>query len=428
MHKKTRIGDRLFARMGVVTRATQESRDLETRVLTALGGSESLALIAVRFDGCVAYWNRAAEALLGWSAREVLGRQLPAIPAEARDEFADSLRRVEEGESFSDELAVRRRDRSKIELALRFAPVIGERDEVEAALLVADDVTVLNRAKRTGERLLAVTEAALRLDVLPTVLNMVVDVIEQQAEDLRAVIQLRTLEPHHDPGCAGEAGTVVQPIWAFDATRLGSIRVVTQPHRSLTIHEVAIVREAAGLAALILERYRDRDQLRHLALHDPLTGLPNRLVADDRLEQARAQARASGGQVGILLIDLDKFKAINDGFGHLTGDAILQHTTQRLSACLRAQDTLARLGGDEFMAILPAIDGPAAAERVARRMLQACADAVDVDGREVAVSISIGITCSHGTRVEPLQLRIEADRALYRDKASGGTYVLAGAP
>jgi diguanylate cyclase (GGDEF)-like protein len=158
----------------------------------------------------------------------------------------------------------------------------------------------------------------------------------------------------------------------------------------------------------------DRD--RHQATHDALTGLPNWELLRDRLAQGLAAATGSEGEIALLLIDLDRFKEINDGLGHSYGDKLLCQVGPRLRSVLRDGDTLARLGGDEFAVLLPSVDGVEEARVVAERLRQVLHRAFDVDGIVLDVEASIGIVLSpwHGTDTEEL-LR-NADIAMYAAK------------
>jgi diguanylate cyclase (GGDEF)-like protein len=155
---------------------------------------------------------------------------------------------------------------------------------------------------------------------------------------------------------------------------------------------------------------------RHQATHDALTGLPNWALLRDRLEQGLAAATRSDGEVALLLIDLDRFKEINDSLGHTYGDKLLVQVGPRLQSVLRDGDTVARLGGDEFAVLLPSVDGVAEAQAVAERLREALHRPFDVEGVALDVEASIGIVLSpwHGTDTEVL-LR-NADIAMYAAK------------
>jgi diguanylate cyclase (GGDEF)-like protein/PAS domain S-box-containing protein len=165
------------------------------------------------------------------------------------------------------------------------------------------------------------------------------------------------------------------------------------------------------------ERYRELSveaaEFRRQALEDPLTGLPNRILLDDRLGTTLRAAQRSGEPCAVLLIDLDGFKEINDTKGHHAGDEVLRQVALRLKIALRAQDTPARIGGDEFAAVLPNTDA-AGATRTAERIVRAL--------EEIRASIGIAVFPDHGKKSE--ELLEHADQAMYHAKDSGGGYAL----
>lgn len=176
-----------------------------------------------------------------------------------------------------------------------------------------------------------------------------------------------------------------------------------------------------GIKADITERREMQDRIEHLAYHDMLTGLPNRSLLHERLKWSAALAERQKQAVALLYIDLDGFKAINDGLGHEAGDQVLKVASERLRRCLRQSDTLARLGGDEFVALLMVqADDPAAeAGTVATRMIEALRDPVPTGAGEATVGASIGIAL-HPRGGEDIEscLRL-ADQAMYRAKRQG---------
>ncbi|MFT8246700.1 putative bifunctional diguanylate cyclase/phosphodiesterase [Roseomonas sp. BN140053] len=157
-----------------------------------------------------------------------------------------------------------------------------------------------------------------------------------------------------------------------------------------------------------------------LAAHDLLTGLPNRALFADRLGQVLAMARREAEPMAVLCLDLDRFKEVNDTLGHAAGDRLLKVVSARLSATLRDSDTLARLGGDEFAIIQPRARQPEAADALARRLIAALEEPVDLDGHQASVGVSIGIAMAdrYG-QADPMQLMRDADLALYKAKESG---------
>jgi diguanylate cyclase len=160
-------------------------------------------------------------------------------------------------------------------------------------------------------------------------------------------------------------------------------------------------------------------QLEHAATHDSLTGLPNRVLLGDRLAQATAQSERYSRGFAVLVVDLDRFKSINDSLGHLAGDGMLKEAARRLSAVSRKADTLARLGGDEFVLVLNEIASPREAESVASKVLASLAEPFVLSGLDVQISASIGISVFPEDGVDAETLLQHADAAMYHAKKNG---------
>jgi len=169
----------------------------------------------------------------------------------------------------------------------------------------------------------------------------------------------------------------------------------------------------------VTERRRAEEATRHQALHDPLTGLPNRRLFNDRLEHSLARQARSGTSIAVLVIDLDGFKTVNDSLGHGVGDSLLVAIAQRFRSALRTSETIARLGGDEFAILIEDLRSPDEGEIVAQRMLDALADPVPLTDREVAIGASIGIAIADHIDDAPERLLSNADAAMYRAKREG---------
>lgn len=166
-------------------------------------------------------------------------------------------------------------------------------------------------------------------------------------------------------------------------------------------------------------RKRFEQQLLRQANYDILTGLPNRMLALDRLKLALAQARREGSMVGVMFLDLDNFKHINDTLGHDAGDSLLIEAARRISSCLRGSSTVARLGGDEFLVILPGLAGPESTSQVAERILATFEPAYALNGQEVFVTTSIGISIFPTDSDNSGTLLQHADAAMYQAKHQG---------
>jgi diguanylate cyclase (GGDEF)-like protein len=163
----------------------------------------------------------------------------------------------------------------------------------------------------------------------------------------------------------------------------------------------------------------DARRFEFLAHHDPLTGLPNRAMFEERAREAVARARRHGETAALLFLDLDNFKEINDSLGHEVGDALLRAAGERLRGCVRGEDFVARIGGDEFCVLLQGLGDPREAAGVAQKIVEALAQPCRIGEREVACGASVGIACTPQDSAEAAELLRLADAAMYRAKDAG---------
>ncbi len=174
-----------------------------------------------------------------------------------------------------------------------------------------------------------------------------------------------------------------------------------------------------GTTIDITERKRAEEQVKHLAFHDPLTNLPNRLLFSDRLTLAVAQAHRHGQRLAVLFLDLDRFKVINDSLGHSVGDELLRQVAERIQEYVREGDTVARLGGDEFTLLVPGITAEEDAAKIAKKICDAIHDPFWIDGRELFVTTSMGVAVYPSDGHDAETLVRNADSAMYRAKEQG---------
>lgn len=220
---------------------------------------------------------------------------------------------------------------------------------------------------------------------------------------VRAALSSARGDEHHDFRFRRRDGT---ELWAM----LSTSHLLDQEHTSTG---------TLAMVSDITARKQVEQRLAYQALHDPLTGLPNRLLLLDRLEQAMARARRSGGWTGVLFFDLDRFKVVNDGLGHGSGDELLMVVASRLVASARPMDTVARFGGDEFVVLCEDMPDEATAAVVADRIGAAVRHPVRLGDREVTVTMSIGIATDKAGAADPEGLLRDADAAMYEAKLRG---------
>lgn len=174
-----------------------------------------------------------------------------------------------------------------------------------------------------------------------------------------------------------------------------------------------------GLFSDITERKREEDHIRHLAHFDALTGLPNRILFGDRLRRMLAMQERRGGRMALLYLDLDRFKIVNDQYGHAFGDKVLIEAARRMKGCVRDSDTLSRRGGDEFVALLESHDPKSSAALVSRKLIDAVSQPMEIDGHHVEIGLSIGIALYPADSDNAEGLLEAADHAMYAAKQGG---------
>jgi diguanylate cyclase (GGDEF)-like protein/PAS domain S-box-containing protein len=220
----------------------------------------------------------------------------------------------------------------------------------------------------------------------------------------------------------------------------GSARLMGAPGADLSLRrkdgrvvpvEISLGPAGADTVAVIrdvTERRRMEVALEHRALHDPLTDLANRSLFFDRLHQAISGARREGGQIALVMLDLDGFKAINDAHGHAVGDGLLKKLAERLRRGLRSTDTAARIGGDEFALVLPLVSNRPAVERMARKRLAIAQEPLSIGRKMVHLGVSAGIAMYPEDGRDADTLLRHADTAMYAAKREGRSLVFHTSP
>ncbi len=239
--------------------------------------------------------------------------------------------------------------------------------------------------------------------------RMVIDASDEPA-DAAEQARLRAL---------GRGAMLLLPLVALSEP-VGVAELTASGHRPVDERRLALARTLAFEAAMAIENGRLYQQLRHRALHDPLTGLANRSLFHDRVEHALARlVRREGATIAVLFIDLDDFKAVNDALGHARGDRLLALVAERLRAVVRPADTVARLGGDEFALLLEELTSDDEALAVAERVVDALAAPFELAGQPVRTSVSIGVALRSTVGATVDELVGEADIAMYEAKRTG---------
>lgn len=391
-------------------------------------------LVCICREGRITYINPHGAEMLGFPALDLLGREfadfvdpdygeLMALGLEtfAEEEGGVPLKLVLDGER-------------SIDVHMTVAALDTEGDEVPSFMVECRDITEYIRAAReAGER-----EKRLRR-ILDTVADGIITVgtdgrIETFNPAAERIFGFQARE------VLGQPVTILVPesvhgneeIASYIENKgtqiLGKARELEGRRKDGTTFPMELTaaelkeergRVLAGVVRDITERKKAEEEIKRLALHDALTGLPNRNMFNDRLERAIGRAKRLHRQVGLMFIDLDKFKPVNDNLGHDAGDFVLKGVAERLRAHLRTTDTIARVGGDEFVVILENLDDWHAAGGVAQKLIESLAEPFDWRGTPCDLGASIGIAVYPRDAETPADLIRCADDAMYRVKQSG---------
>ena len=368
------------------------------------------AVVAIASDGRIVFVNALAEALFGYPREELLGQPVQMLwPEGVRDRYARNVQLYFETEHplhFSSEVWGLRRDGSEFAGEMSWGTVSTESGTL--LLAIGRDVSARRTAEMRLRAIAAMSERALAGADPAELAREAVELIQSTLPVSGA--QVRLAGGTALAGHGTTAGASVRlPIGLDD-------ELIVAPEGVLTDEELSVVLAVASTLATALTRLRGEERMRYDAVHDPLTGLANRTLLRDRLEHALARSAREGGDTGVLFVDLDNFKQVNDAYGHATGDAVLAELGGRLQSAVRPADTVARLGGDEFVVVCEQVD-EARALAFARRLDAAIRLPLTVDGVVHSLSASIGIALGHG---DPDALLHEADAAVYQAKAARG--------
>jgi diguanylate cyclase (GGDEF)-like protein/PAS domain S-box-containing protein len=371
------------------------------------------AVVAITRDERMAFVNALAEELFGYRREELLGKPVQMLwPERLRGRYTDNMRlyfQTEHPLRFSTEVWGLRRDGTEFAGEMSWGIVGSAAGPL--LLAIGRDVTQRRASEERVRALAAMGERALGGADPAELANDAVALI-------RRTLPVEGVEVRLADGAAlaSDGPVASAPL----RLRIGTgDEMLVQPDRKLSDEEMTVLRAVANILATAMERLRDEDQMRHDALHDPLTGLANRTLLYDRLHHALAQSEREHERTGVLFLDLDNFKQINDEHGHRFGDELLAALGDRLRGVVRPADTVARVGGDEFVVIYEHADD-AGALALADRLETAISAPIEIGGIHFRLSASIGIAIGDGDAEELIRA---ADAAVYRAKAAGGARV-----
>ncbi|MGD0473332.1 MAG: EAL domain-containing protein [Candidatus Velthaea sp.] len=468
LRRLTDFGDLVAAQLMLHARSLQVEAQL-----AALNAASPSAIIFAHRDGTIGSWNAGASRLLGWLPDEMIGKEYALAPPD-RVEEVQRLRRInlERGEIFHG-VETKRLTRAGLllDVSISAGPIRDANGDISGTVVIMDDHTQRNRLREAERKRSRILELAANDAPLTQILAGLVESVEFSIDDsictilrckgnalehvasgpalppmwIEAISQARIGPSEGSCGTAAYFGKTIivddiatdarwetprplalqlglQACWSapiFNAQGIvhGTLAVYSHRPRLPTEDQLRVMHDAARLASIAIEGQRSRDRLEDLALRDTLTGLPNRAVFEDRLRHAIEAAKRTRERVFIGLLDLDRFKLINDTLGHVVGDQLLIEVANRLRQAARPQDTIARMGGDEFLFLLTGVENRDTAEGIARRVLAELDHSFSPSGNELFVHASLGFSVYPDDATDPTQLLRLADRVMYEVKA-----------
>lgn len=429
--------------------AAEEGLEKERRLLASIVFSSQDAIISKNLDGIVTSWNRGAEKVFGYSAAEIVGQPiLMLIPDERRDEEDRVLAAIRQGKSIEHYETTRiRKGGRPIGVSVTVSPIRDHQGRIIGASKIARDMS----ERRQMEDALREQEESFRL--IAENLDGFVATLDIDGRRLynspsyarllgkRAILGTLSLDDVH-PGDRERVSRAFRDTVATGISQHLEYRFLMADGRICLLESRSgVIRDDKGRTIRVVvvshdvtERRQAEEKIHHLAFHDPLTQLPNRLMLHDRLDHSMAAGKRSGCYGALMFLDLDNFKPLNDTHGHKAGDLLLIEVTARLKSCVREMDTVARFGGDEFVVLLSELhahrdQSTSQAERIAEKIRLTLSEPyrliIKQDGtaNDTAIvhrcTVSIGVVLFIGHEESADDIVKWADAAMYQAKADG---------
>lgn len=459
--------------------STEEVLRQTSQKFEALIDASPISIIARDQDMRIVKWNPAAERMFGWAEQEVLGRMMPFVPSDRDEEVAAIRERLRGGEPLNNYETVRlHKDGRRIDISISTTVMRDALGRPTGFISLATDITERKRAERRLQMEHTVTrileESRTVEDALPRVMRTIAEtggwaygarwehdktadllrcmetwcVDVPEVREFMAFSRVRTQVAGTSRGPIHQVWTTGAPAWIPDVAQDISMRrgpaALKAGLRSAFAFPILVGEEFYGVIELFARDPRQPDpwlveavhtlgsqigqfiarksaeqNLRFFASHDPLTGLFNRNMFDDRLHQALAQAARFERSLALLFIDLDGFKLVNDTLGHTAGDLLLGELAKRLRATLREGDVIGRIGGDEFVVLIEEFTEVVQVAEVAKKVLENVVRPFTLQGRECQVTASLGISVFPDDGKDADTLIRNADMAMYLVKQQG---------
>jgi len=399
---------------------------METAITNAILECAGEGIYGLDRDGMTTFANVAATRMTGWSLDELVGKLQHAIIHHTRSdgnpyprELCPIYAALRDGEVHHiEEEVFWRKDGTSFPVSYTSTPL--QKDGVSiGAVVIFRDITRRRQRERWDQNYRMVLEMVAACAPLPQSLAALIAAVGESQPGLAVTIDA------HGPGPTPAAEDHQSPCWSRTIAGgsgeiLGSIQAYQRGCQELPPEAQEILQLACGLSSIAIANRNLLDQLAHQATHDLLTGLVNRTVFQDRLDQALAQAKRYRSKVAVYMIGLDRFRDVSDAYGPKAADSFLIETVNRLQRLLEDEDTLARVGESELALMIPRVSNTAACLALSSSMVQSLQRPAWVDGNEFVGSLSVGIVLYPEHGEAPLALQKHAHEAMYRASAMGG--------
>lgn len=426
---------------------------VERRFRRMIEDVSDCAIISLNVNGHVVAWNEGARRIKGYAAHEILGKHFSRFyPIEdiAQDRPEKLLALAKQNGRYQEEGWRVRKDGSSYWASVMMSAIHDDDGTLIGFTKITRDLTERRNAEEVlaqSNRLREAIMDAAPYSIITTDTQGVITSLNPAAERMLMytgddLIGKQTLQIMHDSNeVAARAedlsiqyGTLIEP--GFEVFVRESRSGVSTEHEWTYIRKdgsrfpvqlaVNALRDSdqkiigfIGIAYDITQRKMREEYTRHVSLHDDLTGLPNRALLNDRIAVAIESAKRNQKRVGVMMLDLDHFKKINDTLGHHVGDELLKVVAERLRKNLRKSDTAARMGGDEFIVVTPDMSDAKDCDLIAKTLVRAISEPIQIGMHELAITPSIGVSCFPDDGEEASTLIKYADAAMYQTKAAG---------
>jgi diguanylate cyclase (GGDEF)-like protein/PAS domain S-box-containing protein len=426
---ETGDGGRVSVRVDITA---SKQAEVELRKLERAMEQSPASVVITNTHGDIEYVNPKFEQISGYSAEEVVGQNPRILKSgeKSPEEYKDMWDMLQSGKEWRGYFHNKRKDGSIYWESATISALRGDDGEVTHFIAVKEDITARKRAEDqlrmnatvfdTASEGIIVTDADNRIKTVNPAFSRITG---YEPEDVIGLDPKVLSSGRHDAAFYRHLWKQVETrgFWSGEIWNRRKDGVVFPEWLSIVVirDDAGKVEEHVAVFSDISQRKQDEEQIRRQANYDALTGLPNRSLFFDRLNQAVISARREHWLLALLFVDLDRFKAVNDSFGHVVGDEILQEVADRIQVCIREADTVARFGGDEFVVLLHDLTEVNDAALVAEKIIDRLAAPFTIVGREVFLGASIGITVYPVDTEDPEAMLRHADMAMYRAKEAG---------